>query len=118
MISPEKKQQLTHGIAGIAIIFKGLDKNDHGNGAVAVVFIVCGALLIAYAALHSRLHHTAFTRHFEIGVFGVEALIFALSAAVYASHHKTALPIAYLCLAVTYLYIGLRRNRALLAKSH
>lgn len=111
LIPEEKKQRISHGIAGAVILIKAYGKFEHGDVLAGSIIALAGAFFVLYAALHRWLHQFSFQRHLETGLFLAEAVVMAVIAANYFHHGKRALPWCYVAVTIAYLGLAVRQHR-------
>lgn len=107
-LSPEVRKQLAHALAGLIILFKGVDKIDHHPQAGSLL-IVIGLLIMLLTLFHHRL--AKHIKSFDSLVFLAESIVLALISGLYFQDGKKALPIAYGLVSLGYLIVAYRFYR-------
>lgn len=108
-LSIELRKQLAHGLAGLIVIIKGIDKIDHHHGLAGSILIGIGALILLMTLFHHRLAKRI--KSFDGLVFLFEAIVLSIVSGLYLQDGKKALPLAYCLASLGYLVAAFRLYR-------
>ncbi|MVM37374.1 hypothetical protein GO730_06630 [Spirosoma sp. HMF3257] len=115
-LSQEVRKQLAHGLAGLIIIIKGVDKFEHHHSIAGSLLVGIGLLVLALTIVHHRL--ARHIKSFDSLVFLMEAIVLSVVSFLYLQDGKKALPIAYCIASIGYLIAAFRFYRRAGQRSH
>ena len=92
-VASARLQSVSHYLAGLVILLKGLSKLDIAASALAYVFIITGAVVIIATVFHQRIHRHE--RVYLASLYLIEAVVMALVAWTFASEGKKGLPVVF-----------------------
>ncbi|GAB3953737.1 hypothetical protein GCM10028805_38050 [Spirosoma harenae] len=114
--SLEVRKQLAHGLAGVIIMIKGIDKAEHHHTIAGGILIAFGLFVFVLTIFHHRL--ARYIKSFDSLVFFVEAIVLGIVSVLYFQDGKKALPIAYGLATIGYLIAAFRLYRRTGQHSH
>lgn len=106
----EQQVRIAHAVAGARIVIEaGKELGEREPGAAATMAALGFAMLLL-AALHRRLHHSAFSRHLDSVAFLIEAAVLGVIAHGLLNKGKHYLPWVYVLAAAIYVGLAIWRN--------
>lgn len=89
---PAFLQKFVHFMTALTILLKGVSKLDHPEGYMPLIvfFFACAAYIVIVTLLHDHLHHHE--RLLTASVLGIECVVTAIMAWLYATEGKKGLP--------------------------